>query len=476
MVNEIDALADLERRLAGRVIGPDHRDYDETRVIFNATIDRRPAVIVLPESTEEVVDAVRAARAAGIPIAIRGGGHGVAGHAVAEGAMTIDLRRMRSVTVDPIARRARVAGGALWEDVDKATIAHDLGTTGGTFWDTGVGGLTLTGGLGYLMGTAGLTCDNLTRATLVTASGAVVEAGPDGDPDLLWALRGGGGNFGVVTEFEFLLHPIGSWQAGWFTAHLDDAEAALLELAEFVHAMPDEIVVFVEGPTTEGTEVITDAASPSDDASEGSQAAPADRVGCSLRFHGSREDAEAAFAPLLAGSHWRGSVTTRTYVEIQSDGTLPFGLRHYWKGHFLRELDAPAAAAIATGMRTAPPGSMAFVLLEAMNGRARVEPAGGAAFGQRAAWWNASAIAIWEDRADDDALIDWARRTTDGLAISSLSGAGYGNYAPVDETDARVRAGFGPERYARLQAVKRRYDPDNVFRFNHNILPAGEDA
>jgi FAD/FMN-containing dehydrogenase len=237
--------------------------------------------------------------------------------------------------------------------------------------------------------------------------------------------------------------------------------------------MPDEIVIFVEGPTTADAEVVTDSATTSDPASAGEAVTgPADRVGCALRFHGSREAAEAAFAPLAAQSLWSGSVTSRTYVEIQSDGTLPFGLRHYWKGHFLRELDAPAAAAIATAMRTAPPGSMSFVLLEAMNGRARIEPAGGAAFGQREARWNASAIAIWEDPADDAAQIAWARRTTDGLAISSLSGAGYGNYAPVDETDDRVRAGYGPERYARLRAVKRRYDPDNVFRYNHNIPPA----
>ena len=473
MVSDLDTLADLERRLDGRVIRPDHVAYDETRVIFNATIDRRPAVIVLPDTTDEVAAAVRTARTLGLPIAIRGGGHGVAGHAVADGAMTIDLRRMRSVSVDPTRRRARVAGGALWEDVDKATIPYDLGTTGGTFWDTGVGGLTLTGGLGYLMGTAGLTCDNVLRATVVTASGEVVEAGPDGDPELLWALRGGGGNFGVVTEFEFQLHPIGPWQVGWYTTHLDNAEAALLELAAYVDGMPDEIVIFVEGPTAESTEVVTDDTTTPDPAAEaGSSTAPADRVGCSLRFHGSREAAEAAFAPLVAGAHWRGSITSRTYVEIQSDGTLPFGLRHYWKGHFLRELDEPAAAAIATAMRTVPGGSSSFVLLEAMNGRARIEPAGGAAFGQREARWNASAIAIWEDPAADDAQIAWARRSADGLAVSSLTGAGYGNYAPVDETHDRVRAGYGPERYARLREVKRRYDPDNVFRFNLNIPPA----
>jgi len=475
MVPENDALADLDRQLEGRVIGPDHAEFDATRTIFNGTIDRRPAVIVLPETTEEVAAAVRAARAAGLPIAVRGGGHGVAGHAVADGAMTIDLRRMRNVSVDAGARRARVGGGALWEDVDKATIPHDLGTTGGTFWDTGVGGLTLTGGLGYLMGTAGLTCDNLMRAMVVTADGSIVEAGPDGDPELLWGLRGGGGNFGVVTEFEFQLHPIGPWQVGWLTAPLDQAEAALVELAAFVRTMPDEIVIFVEGPTTAAADVVTEATSAPKDGADGADgAAAADHVGCSLLFHGTPEAATAAFAPLLAGPHWRGTVKSETYTAIQSDGQLPFGLRHYWKGHFLRELDEAAAKAIATGMRTAPAGSSSFVLLETMNGRARIEPDGGAAFGQREARWNASALAIWEDPADDDAQIAWARATTAGLAVSSLSGAGYGNYAPVDETDERVRAGYGPERYARLRALKRRYDADNVFRFNLNIPPAAD--
>jgi FAD/FMN-containing dehydrogenase len=153
---------------------------------------------------------------------------------------------------------------------------------------------------------------------------------------------------------------------------------------------------------------------------------------------------------------------------------MPFGLRHYWKGHFLRELDAAAAEAIATAMRTAPNGSSSFVLLEALNGQARVEPAGGTAFGQREARWNASGIAIWEDPTHDAVQIAWARRTTDALAVSSLTGAGYGNYAPLDETDERVRAGFGSEQHARLRDIKRRYDPDNVFRFNQNIPPAAD--
>ena len=446
--------------MAGRVLRPDHGEFDAHRAIFNATIDRRPAVIVLPETTGEVAQAVRAARAAGLPIAIRGGGHAVAGHAVADGAMTIDLRRMRGVTIDPVARRARAEGGTLWEDVDRATIPHDLATTGGTFWDTGVGGLTLTGGLGYLMGTAGLTCDNLMRATVVTADGNIVEAGPDGDPELLWALRGGGGNFGVVTEFEFRLHPIGPWHVGRLVAPIAEGAEALVDLGTFTLRMPDEIVIFAEGPVTEQPPT-----------GDGPSDGPFDHISATLLFHGTREDADAAFAPLLASPHWHGEVNARTYEEIQSDGTLPFGLRHYWKGHFIRELDRAAAEAIVAGVSSRP-HDPSFMLLESMNGQARIEPEdGGSAFGQRLARWNVSALAIWEDPADDAAQIAWARQAATALEPSSYNGSGYGNYAPVDETDDRVRAGYGPERFARLQAVKRRYDPDNVFRFNLNIPP-----
>jgi len=455
-----DVFADLERRLPGRVIGPGHDDFDATRVIFNATIDRRPAVIVLPESTEEVAAAVRTARAAGLPVAVRGGGHGVAGHAVADGAMTIDLRRMRRVAVDPDARRARVQGGALWEDVDKATLPHGLATTGGTFWDTGVGGLTLTGGLGYLMGTAGLTCDNVMRASVVTADGEIVEAGPDGDPGLLWALRGGGGNFGVVTEFEFQLHPVGGIQVGRFVAHLDQAASALVALDEYTRSIPDTAVVFVTGPAAETL--------PTDGLES---TGPFEHVAVHLVVQGGPDDGAAAAASLLAHPEWSGRLQPYTYEALQSDDTLPFGLRHYWKGHFVRGIDRPTAEAIVTAMRTRP-AAPSFILFEAMSGQARTEPAGGAAFGQRGARWNLSALAIWEDAAEDEAQIGWARRTAESFAPVSYSGAGYGNYAPSDETAERVRAGYGPERFARLRAVKRRYDPDNVFRFNLNIPPA----
>jgi FAD/FMN-containing dehydrogenase len=449
----------LRTVLGCEVILDADEDFDEARSIFNATIDRRPVAIVRPRSTDEVATAVRWARDAGLPIAVRGGGHNVAGHAVADGSLVIDLRRCREIVVDPAKRLVTVGGGALWVDVDKATIPHGLAMTGGTFGDTGVGGLTLGGGLGFLMGTGGLSCDHLVRAEVVTADGSVVIAGPDGDPELLWALRGGGGNFGVVTRFEFALRPIGPLCAGYLSVPIASADVAMRAIADLAHEMPDELVIFAGGPGFLDEEA----------ALEG-RPTPV-TFGVTVVYQGTQEAAEAAIRPLRSMPLIGEDVTTKTYLEVQAmSGELPFGLRHYWKGHFLRELDEPAIGAVVAAMDERP-GSVSFVLLEAMNGVARHEPPDGAAFGQREATWNVSGIAIWEDPADDAAQIAWARHFADALRPSSLSGAGYANYAPVDETPERVRAAFGSDRFERLMAVKRRYDPDNAFRFNLNVLP-----
>jgi FAD/FMN-containing dehydrogenase len=453
-------LAALRRAFSGEVIEPSDPGFDEARSTFNATVDRRPDVVVRPDSTEDVAAAVRWARDAGLPIAIRGGGHNVAGHATADGAIVVDLCRLRRVVVDPVARRARVGGGALWEDVDGATTAHGLAMPGGTFVDTGVGGLALGGGLGYLMGTGGLTCDTLVRAEVVTADGSIVIAGDDGDPDLLWALRGGGGNFGVVTEFEFALRPVGSLVAGHLSVPMDAADLALEAIAELAHAAPPELVIFAVGPTT---------LDPDADPKAEPVSPPVFNI--AVVFQGTPEAAEVAIRPLRSLPIVADTMAGMSYPEVQAmNDQLPFGLRHYWKGHFLRDMDGPAIAAIVGAMTTAPE-THSFVLLEAITGAARREPAGGAAFGQREARWNVSALAIWEDPADDARQIGWARDSADGWRAASLSGAGYANYAPVDETPDRVRAAYGPERFDRLRKIKSRYDPDNVFRFNLNIAP-----
>jgi FAD/FMN-containing dehydrogenase len=454
-----DSLPGLDG-MTGTLIGPDHEGYDLARRTFNGTIDHRPAAIVQCRTIDDIVAAVRAARSAGLHVAIRGGGHGVAGHAMADGALVVDLREMRSVTVDLERRTARAAGGALWEDVDRATTVHGLATPGGTFGDTGIGGLTLTGGIGFLMGTAGLSCDNLVRATVVTADGSIVEAGEAGDPELLWALRGGGGTFGVVTEFEFALHPLGPIYVADLALPLDRSREGLEAVAELARTAPPELVLLVLGPTT--------AERPLETAPRG----PRDFLRFSAVYHGPLADADDAVRALRAVPQMSGAFEPITYPELQAiSGVLPFGLRHYWKGHLVRDLDETAIDAVIEAVTHAP-GAFSILLLEAITGVARTEPAGGAAFGQRQARWNITALGIWEDPVEDAEQIAWARRTADAIGPASLSGAGYGNYASADETAERVRASFGTERFERLARVKRRYDPDNTFRSNLNIPPA----
>lgn len=459
MLHAMDA---LRSRIATEVILPADPAYDEARATFNATIDRRPAAICRPRTTADVVAAVRWAREAGLPMAVRGGGHSVAGHSVGEASLVIDLRLMRDVHVDVAARRVRVGGGALWEDVDGATTPHGLATPGGTFGDTGVGGLTLGGGLGWLLGTAGLTCDNLVRAEVVSADGSVVIAGPDGAPDLLWALRGGGGNFGVVTEFEFRLHPVGMLYAGSLRVPLAAAAEAMEAARALALVCPPELSIMGGGPVYRGDEL---------DVAPGPAAEP--RFSLTVVYQGSAEDAENAIRPLRRLPIVDDTVAPMTYMAAQEmSGRLPFGLRHYWKGHFVRDLDAGAIGSVVNAMGAAK--AFSFVLMEGLTGAAREEPEGGAAFGQRAARWNVTGLGIWEATADDGAQTAWARDLAGGLTRSSLSGAGYANYSSADETAERVKAAFGEKRFARLAAVKRRYDPDNVFRFNLNVPPAAD--
>ncbi|HEX5825333.1 MAG TPA: FAD-binding oxidoreductase [Candidatus Limnocylindrales bacterium] len=430
---------------------PGDDGYDAARISFNGILDRRPAAIVSCASTDDVVAAVRAGRAAGLPIAIRGGGHSVAGHSLPDGALVVSLDRMRTVDVDPARRLAHAGGGALWDDIDAAAFVHGLAVPGGTFGDTGIGGLTLGGGLGWLMPVAGLTCDNLVEAEVVTAEGSVVTAGPDSDADLLWALRGGGGNFGVVTRFTFHLTPVAPMWGGTLVYAASAAREVYARFNDVFAAHPTigmpTIAIHQDpdvGPSISVILGIVDGSEPTE------------------IVDWLRRD-----LPITSDD-----VGPRTYLELQAmAGILPFGLRHYWKGHFLRTLDFDTFERLVEAVSVDDALGEAFILLEGMVGAARIEPEGGAAFGQRAADWNVSALAIWESPDDDDRAIGWARRVNDIVAPLSLTGGGYVNYSPVDETAERVMASYGPERYARLVAVKRRLDPDNVFRFNHNIRP-----
>jgi FAD/FMN-containing dehydrogenase len=430
---------------------PGDDGYDAGRISFNGILDRRPAAIVSCASTDEVVAAVRAARAAGLPIAVRGGGHGVAGHCLADGSLAISLATMRSVAVDAENRLAHAGGGAQWLDVDTATTAHELAVPGGTFIDTGIGGLTLGGGLGWLMPIAGLTCDNLVEAEVVTADGSVAIAGERGDPELLWALRGGGGNFGVVTRFTYRLTPLRPIVGGRIRYHVSAARELLGRVEEVLAERPNAMMPVLTarrdpelGELTGILFAIVDGGDP-------------EPILARLR----------ADLPVVTDE-----VAPLSYAEMQAfSGLLPFGLRHYWKGHFLRDLDGDLFEALAEEAIAGDAVESSFVMIEGMTGAGRSEPEGGAAFGQRAARWNASGLGIWTSPADDDRAVAWSRRVAARLEPASLTGAGYVNYSPADEPADRVRKAYGDDRWARLVAVKRRYDPDNVFRFNHNVTP-----
>jgi FAD/FMN-containing dehydrogenase len=440
------SLADLRSRHRGPVIAPEDNGYAAACVTYNAMIEHRPALIVRPLDTADVVTAVRHSREAGLPISVRGGGHSVAGHCVGEGSVMVDLRLMRDVDVDAGARTATCGGGTLWEDFDPPCQRHGLATPGGTFGDTGVGGLTLGGGIGHLIGLYGLTLDNLLAATVVTADGRTVVASEDDHTELFWALRGGGGNFGLVTDFTFRLHDVGPLLGGLLIYDLDDTQDVLEALRALREDGPERLtamaVLFRDAPTGDSG------------------------IALSVAFFGSEEDGRAAIEPLGAVEPLRGELRPMYYPEIQEIfGRGTPGLRHYWSGRFLREL--PDEVIALTIDVLADPAAEGGVLVEPMHGEATRVPSDATAFSGREAKYNATFLSSWRSADNDAASIERARAYSAALAPWALS-AGYVNYN-VDLPAGEVA--FGERRYKRLRAVKREYDPDNVFRFNHNIVP-----
>jgi FAD/FMN-containing dehydrogenase len=447
-VATVDSLADLRIRHRGPVIGPEDRGYDSARATFNGMLDRRPELITWPLDTNDVVASVAYATEAELPVAVRGGGHGVAGHCVGDGSVVVDLRLMRQVSVDPAARTARVEGGALWDDVDPACQRHGLAMPGGTFGDTGVAGLTLGGGIGHLSPMYGLTLDNLLAATLVTAAGDVVSVNENAEPELFWAMRGGGGNFGVVTEFTFRLHPVGALFGGAIEFRLEDAPAALRAWRELMTDPPDTLQSFAQvtrdGVTGQGVVHVAIA-------------------------HLGDEDGQEIVAELAGDlKPVRNELRTMYYPELQSIYTrVPFGLRNYWSGRFLRTL--PDEVLDLTTDLFLEGGVSGGVLFEPLHGAAARVSSDATAFSGREARWNGTFINIWFDPAEDDRQVEVPRTFSRGLAPWALAG-GYLNYAS-EASAGGVESEFGAERFRRLQAVKRAVDPRNVFRFNHNISP-----
>jgi FAD/FMN-containing dehydrogenase len=450
------AIDALERSLSGRTRGPlitpDHRLYDSARALFNGMLDRRPRLIFRPADTDDLVAAVRSASESDVSIAVRGGGHSVGGHSMPDDGFVVDLSRWRSATVDPGQRIAEAEGGCLMMDLDAATASHGLAAPSGTFFDTGIAGLTLGGGISHIVASDGFGCDALIGAEIVTADGRVVDVDEEREPDLLWALRGGGGNFGVVTRFRFRLSPIETMYSGGMYYRGPSVGEVLARLFELDASAPDELV-------TQAVVFWSD-----DDGGP--------IVKINVDWRGEPDDGDAAIRELREHPALdQANLRPMTWLEAQARFTpIPFGLRHYWKGHLVR--DAPAALAQAILSAAEGSGDDGFILVELIHGAAHRIPDDSAAFGGRQAVANVTALSIWREASGDEAGIEWGRRAARSFEPYSRSGGGYLNYPEVDQTAARVAAAFGPERLAKLREIKRTWDPDNRFRHNANIAPA----
>lgn len=456
----------LAQRLRGELIQPGAAHYDEARAVWNGMIDRYPALIARCTSIEDVVAAVNFARAHDLVLAVRGGGHNVAGHGTCDDGLVIDLAPMHTVDVDPVNRVARVGGGATWGQVDAATQAYGLATPGGVFTDTGVAGLTLGGGYGWLRNKFGLSCDNLIGAEVVTADGRVIHVSETENTDLLWGLRGGGGNFGVVTSFEYRLHPVGPEVMFVFAFHDgsgDNMRRAIQLYRDYSATAPDEVSTLL------ACGVI-----------------PPDPHAFPEAIHGRRfvllgglyagpvDAGKRALQPLLDfGAPLMDASGVMPYIEAQKmfDHDYPDGRRYYWKSLNLSRLDDEVIERIvAHARKQVSPFSTTDIWH--IGGAVTRVSAEESAFNGRQAAFLLSPEANWDDLADDEANINWLRTFIAEMEEFS-DGSRYLNFPGFqEEGDTMMRTSFGPQ-YARLAALKDKYDPTNLFRLNANIKPLG---
>jgi FAD/FMN-containing dehydrogenase len=443
-------LEELRSELQGPVIGPADPDFETARKVHNGMIDKRPAVIARCTGVPDVRAALQFGLAQDLPIAVRGGGHNVAGKAVCDDGIVIDLSPMKGIRVDPEQRTARAEAGLTWGEFDSETQAFGLATTGGEISSTGIAGLTLGGGIGYLQRKHGLTCDNLLSADVVTADGRFLVANESENPDLFWGLRGGGGNFGIVTSFEYRLHPVGQMLAGPVLYPFDSAKDVFRFYREYAQSAPDDVAtLFALGPLTDGQRAAI----------------------LFVCYSGPPEAGEKAIAPVRDfGNPLEDLIQPMAYCDVQTafDADFPFGAKNYWKSSNTDELSDDAIDTMITFMEAAPSlRPMAF--LERFGGAVARVPRRATAFSHRDAEYDLVIASMWTDDAEDEAHIEWARSFWDTMQSYSTDSA-YVNYLG-EEGEERVRAAYGAEHYARLVEVKRKYDPGNVFRNNQNIRP-----
>jgi FAD/FMN-containing dehydrogenase len=444
---EVEGLAD---RLRGRVLQPGDAVYDQARQVWNGMIDRRPALIARCAGAADVIAAVRFARIHELLVSIKGGGHNITGNAVCEGGLMIDLSLMKGMRIDPLARTVRAEAGLTWGEFNRETEAFGLATTGGVVSTTGIAGLTLGGGLGWLMSKHGLSCDNLLSADIVTAEGGFLTASAEQNADLFWGLRGGGGNFGIVTSFEYHLHPLAPVLAGMIIYPMDKAAEVLRFYRDYARSCPDELTAFAGMMTSpEGAPVIA----------------------MVVGHIGDLDAGEKLLAPARGfGSPLADTIAPISYVQLNSllDAAFPYGgVQRYWKSSFLKELGDNVLEIMVdrAGTMRSP---MSMVGIFHVHGAAtRVDP-NETAFGLRDDQWDYDVISQWNDPAEAAGHIQWTREFWNAVEPFA-SGEVYVNHLDAEEA-GRITGAYS-RNYQRLVALKNKYDPTNLFRMNQNIKP-----
>jgi FAD/FMN-containing dehydrogenase len=449
-VNDAD-IASLRSNVRGELVVAGDARYDEARRVWNGNVDRRPGLIVRCTGAADVQQAVNFARSLGLLVSIRGGGHSAPGYGTNEGGLVIDLSPMKGIRVDPDARTVSAQGGVLWRELDHETQAYGLATTGGTVSNTGITGLTLGGGLGWLMGKHGLTVDNLISADLVTADGEFRKASAKDNPDLFWALRGGGGNFGVVTSFEYRLHPVTQVLGGMVIYPLDQARDVLRFYRDFCNTLPDEaeayaalltapqgmpvaaLILGYNGPIAEGEKVL----------------APARRFG---------KPVADVVAPMPYAARQR----------MLDEPNATHGLQRYWRSAFTEQISDGLIDVMVDGASSFSSPLSALLFFHMHGAATRVSPLA-TAFAPRRTQWDFDAIGQWADAGQSATHTGWVRALWTKLE-PHLKGSAYVNHLAADDRPEKVRASYG-DNYARLRALKATYDPKNLFRVNANIAP-----
>ncbi len=443
----------MRQQVTGEVIAPADPAYDSERRVWNAMVDRYPALIVRCRDVRDISAAIDFARSRDLPLTVRGGGHGVAGRAVCDGGVMIDLSRMKEITIDRERSTAVVQGGVTWAELDTAGHHAGLATTGGVVATTGVCGLAMGGGLGYLMRPFGLSCDNIIGAEVVTADGAFLTVDANHHPDLFWALRGGGGNFGVVASFTFQMHPLSQVVGGTLAFPLRDFPAIARAYRDFAAAAPDDLTVYLNAGLSLGDQPVAN---------------------LDLCYAGPLDRAEEVLAPLRDfGRPLSDTVAPKPYLDVQMQlaEAFPYGMLHYWKSSFIDEISDGLIEVIheRTIPYTSTDRKRLYYAIEQLGGKVAQIAPDATAFSERSAAYSVVIVGDWTDPADSPECIAWVRESWEAIQPFSRPSA-YVNY--LDTGDEQRTPSIYGANLPRLAAIKTAYDPENLFRHNQNILPA----